>query len=174
MLSTVILAMTSACSSGDDRAHPYSTQTAAIGESLSVLGWNIGVSNLRWDSDSVLVDVDAAPSQAGGAHAKPEDVRFGLYGALAHPMESAGLGSCDDAMTKVHDAFPTKGTYWTEGGPDITSPDYATDWAKWSHTFTGILRNWARCIVGWNLVLDEKGRPNRPCGRQSSTARVMA
>jgi glucosylceramidase len=72
-----------------------------------------------------------------------------------------------DAMTKVHDAFPTKGAYWTEGGPDITSPDYATDWSKWGHLYTDILRNWAQCIVGWNLLLDEKGRPNIgpfPCG----------
>ena len=63
-------------------------------------------------------------------------------------------------MTRVREAFPTKHNYWTEGGPDITSPDYATDWAKWSHTFTGTLRNWAQCIVGWNLLLDEKGMPN--------------
>jgi glucosylceramidase len=72
-----------------------------------------------------------------------------------------------DAMTRVHDAFPAKNCYWTEGGPDITSPDYATDWTKWSQNFTVILRNWAECIVGWNLLLDEKGRPNIgpfPCG----------
>jgi len=65
-----------------------------------------------------------------------------------------------DSMTRVHNAFPEKNCYWTEGGPDITSPDYSTDWVKWSHTFTGGLRNWARCIVGWNLLLDENGRPN--------------
>jgi glucosylceramidase len=64
------------------------------------------------------------------------------------------------AMTRVHDMFPEKNAYWTEGGPDYKSPDYATDWAKWSNTFTGILRNWARCIVSWNLVLDENGKPN--------------
>jgi glucosylceramidase len=69
-------------------------------------------------------------------------------------------GGTPDAMTRVHDAYPAKSTYWTEGGPDFNSPDYATDWAKWSLTFTGILRNWARCIVGWNLLLDEKGQPN--------------
>ncbi len=65
-----------------------------------------------------------------------------------------------DAMSRVHKAFPGKSAYWTEGGPDITSPDYATDWSQWSQTFTGILRNWGRCIMGWNLVLDEKGKPN--------------
>lgn len=65
-----------------------------------------------------------------------------------------------DAMTRVHDMFPDKHAYWTEGGPDITDPAYATDWAKWSDTFTGILRNWARCIVSWNLVLDQHGKPD--------------
>jgi glucosylceramidase len=76
------------------------------------------------------------------------------------------VGSAN-AMTRVHEAFPTKHAYWTEGGPDISSPDYATDWTKWSQTFSEILHNWARCIVGWNLALDEKGNPNIgpfPCG----------
>ncbi len=71
-----------------------------------------------------------------------------------------GYVGSPDAMTRVHNAFPTKHAYWTEGGPDISAPDYATDWAKWSGTYAGILKNWARCIVAWNLVLDEKGTPN--------------
>jgi glucosylceramidase len=71
-----------------------------------------------------------------------------------------GYAGTPDAMMRVHDAFPAKHSYWTEGGPDYTSPDYATDWAKWSHTFTDVLRNSAQCIVGWNLLLDEKGKPN--------------
>ena len=64
------------------------------------------------------------------------------------------------AMTRVHDAFPAKHAYWTEGGPDVSEPTYATDWAKWSCDFAKILKNWARCVVTWNLVLDEKGDPN--------------
>jgi glucosylceramidase len=78
-----------------------------------------------------------------------------------------GYVGTPDAITRVHDAFPNKNHYWTEGGPDINKPDYATDWAKWSHIFSGALRNWSRCIVGWNLLLDEKGKPNIgpfPCG----------
>jgi len=71
-----------------------------------------------------------------------------------------GYVGTPEAMTRVHEAFPSKSNYWTEGGPDYKRPDYTTDWAKWSHTFAGILRNWAQCIVGWNLVLDEQGRPN--------------
>ena len=41
-----------------------------------------------------------------------------------------------------------------------TDPDYLTGWAKWAETYVGILRNWARCITGWNLALDEHGKPN--------------
>jgi glucosylceramidase len=71
------------------------------------------------------------------------------------------------AMTRVHDAFPQKNAYWTEGGPDITAPDYETDYTKWTETFNDILRNWARSITSWNIALDEKGKPNIgpfPCG----------
>jgi hypothetical protein len=76
------------------RPLPYGASTAKLGESIALLGWNMSVSNLRWDSGHVLVDVDAAPSEKGNAHAKPQDIRFGLYGTLAHPIEADGLGSC--------------------------------------------------------------------------------
>jgi hypothetical protein len=94
-----IVVVASGCSGDDGRAHPYSTQSAAIGESLSVLGWNISVANLRFDGDYVLVDVDASPSRKDGPHAKPEDIRFGLYGAVAHPIEANGLGACKDVTS---------------------------------------------------------------------------
>jgi len=72
-----------------------------------------------------------------------------------------------EMMTRVHDAHPDANMYWTESGPDYTDPAYATDWTKWSGTFTGILRNWSRAIIAWNFALDEVGRPNIgpfPCG----------
>lgn len=92
-----------ACSNPHPAARPYGAQGARLGESLALLGWNMSVSNLRWDGDYVLVDVDASPASAKGPHAKPEDIRFGLYGALAHPMEATGLGSCDSTTTSLHD-----------------------------------------------------------------------
>ena len=70
-------------------------------------------------------------------------------------------------MTKFHGVYPDAQIYWTEGGPDYTQPDYLTDWTKWAQTFAQIMRNWAQSITGWNLALDEKGRPNIgpfPCG----------
>ena len=91
------------CSGSNQPVRPYGAQGARLGESLALLGWNMAVSNLRWDGDYVLVDIDASPTDPKAPHAKPEDIRFGLYGAVAHPMEATGLGSCDDAMASVHD-----------------------------------------------------------------------
>ncbi len=82
---------------------PYGAQGAWFGESLALLGWNMSVSNLRWDADYVLIDVDASAADPHAPHAKPEDIRFGLYGALSHPIESTGLGSCDRAAAKARD-----------------------------------------------------------------------
>ena len=94
------------CSSASQSVRPYGAQGARLGESLALLGWNMSVSNLRWDGDYVLIDISASVASANdprAPHTKPEDLRFGLYGALAHPMESTALGSCDDAMASVHD-----------------------------------------------------------------------
>src|SRR5271167_376210 len=82
------------CSQTNHPVRPYGAQGARLGESLALLGWNMAVSNLRWDGDYVLIDVDASPTDPHAPHAKQADIRFGLYGALAHPLESAGLGSC--------------------------------------------------------------------------------
>jgi glucosylceramidase len=71
-----------------------------------------------------------------------------------------GYVGTPDAMTRVHNAYPTKSAYWTEGGSDFNDPHYEDDWALWSGTFAGILKNWASSIVAWNLVLDEQGQPN--------------
>jgi hypothetical protein len=94
-LAAVILVV-SACSGDDPTTNRYGAQTGRIGESLAVLGWNLSVTNLRFNGDHVLVDIDGSPAQEGGAHAKPEDLRFGLYGALAHPIEANAIGGCRD------------------------------------------------------------------------------
>jgi glucosylceramidase len=78
-----------------------------------------------------------------------------------------GYVGTPDMMSKVHEAHPDAPLYWTEGGPAYDAPDYTTDWTTWSQTFTATIRNWCQAITGWNLALDEKGRPNIgpfPCG----------
>jgi glucosylceramidase len=72
-----------------------------------------------------------------------------------------------DMMTRLHDVDAKLPFYWTEGGPDITDPNYARNWSWWGETFTNVLRNWCGAIIGWNLILDDHGRPNIgpfPCG----------
>lgn len=76
-------------------------------------------------------------------------------GVAWHPY--AGSPS---AMTKVHNAFPSIGMHWTEDGPDVDEPGYATNWASWGKKFTEALQNWCSSITDWNLALDEQGRPN--------------
>lgn len=94
ILTAILLAVTS-CAQSDGRDDVFSAATATIGESLAILGWNMSVANLRFDAENVLVDVEAAPAREGEPHAAPEDIRFGLYGALAHPIEANALGGCD-------------------------------------------------------------------------------
>jgi glucosylceramidase len=107
------------------------------------------------------------------------DHNYNLWGRVICELDDPGVSQYTKAVawhgyagevsmiSKVRDAHPDTEMHWTEGGPDYTSPDYATDWGKWSRTFTGALRNWCQSITGWNLALDEKGRPNIgpfPCG----------
>ncbi|BBU24662.1 hypothetical protein PFI50_05975 [Mycobacterium xenopi] len=101
MVATLAAVCSAACSSAGRHDKIYGAQSVQLGQSVAVLGWNMSVSNLRWNADYVLVDVDAAPSDLAAPHAKPEDIRFGLYGALAHPMESTGIGSCEGAKNIV-------------------------------------------------------------------------
>ena len=107
------------------------------------------------------------------------DHNYNLWGRAIGELSNPGAAEYIDgiawhgyvgepsAMTRVHEAFPQKNAYWTEGGPDITAPDYQTDFTKWAETYNAILNNWARSITAWNVALDEKGKPNIgpfPCG----------
>ncbi|WP_418003728.1 hypothetical protein ACNO8X_00735 [Mycobacterium sp. PDNC021] len=83
------------CSSSSASTVIFGAPSVKVGESQALLGWNVSVSNLRFQDDQVLIDVDLAAAKAGGEHARPETLRFGLYGALAHPIESNVIGGCD-------------------------------------------------------------------------------
>jgi len=61
---------------------------------------------------------------------------------------------------KVLQAHPEAEMHWTEGGPHFDDPSYGENWSMWSAKFTGILRNGMRGIIGWNMALDETGKPN--------------
>ncbi len=72
-----------------------------------------------------------------------------------------GYAGQPSAISAVQRAYPEKHMYWTEGGPEnLQDPALTTNWVFWGSRFTAILKNWARCIITWNLALDEKGFPN--------------
>ena len=70
ILTALLLAVTS-CSEPQRHDDVFAAATARIGESLAILGWNMSVSNLRFDAENVLIDVDAAPAAEGEPHAAP-------------------------------------------------------------------------------------------------------
>ncbi len=77
-----------------------------------------------------------------------------------------GYAGEPSAMTLVHDAFPHKSAYFTEGGPQrephlagTPFPDPMTAWSHWAEWANSVIRNWSRSITVWNLALDENGTP---------------
>lgn len=64
-------------------------------------------------------------------------------------------------MASVQKLYASKHMYWTEGGPeDLDDPQLQTNWGHWGVKFSEIVNHWARCIITWNLALDEDGKPN--------------
>jgi hypothetical protein len=89
-----------------------------------------------------------------------------------------GYAGEPSAMTQVHDAFPQKSAYFTEGGPQrephidgTPFPDPMTAWARWAEWANSVIRNWSRSIMMWNLALDEKGLPISVCMRRGTSYR---
>ena len=81
------------------------------------------------------------------------DHNYNLWGRAVDELEDPDLRKfCNsvafhgyvgmpEMMSRVREAFPQVQLYWTEGGPDYTAPDYASDWVQWGRTYTQVLRN---------------------------------
>lgn len=81
--------------------------------------------------------------------------RAATYGVAWH-----AYGGEPTAQTKVHDLHPDKPAFFTE----ISGGDWATDFGgnlMWDMTnlIVGATRNWAACVLKWNLALDEGHGP---------------
>jgi glucosylceramidase len=70
-----------------------------------------------------------------------------------------------EAMTQVHDAFPTKNIYFTEQSindrPGATSMNVAGPVAR---VVIGVTRNWSRNVLLWNLAADPNADPHTDNG----------
>lgn len=64
------------------------------------------------------------------------------------------------AQTTVHNAYPTKGTYFTEGS-DGTWNDggFDADLIRNGTFIVATLQHWAKTVIKWNLALDENNGP---------------
>lgn len=94
-LIAVLAALSLVACSGSTPTGPYGAASTPMGQAQTLLGWDMTLKNLRWEVDHVLIDVTAKLGNADSAHAAPADLRFGIYGTPAHPVEATGLGSCD-------------------------------------------------------------------------------
>lgn len=97
---------------------------------------------------------DYALTVLGNAAAYPyvDGTAFHLY---AGPIE---------ALSVVHDAFPTKNIYFTEQWVG-SKTDFASnlDWHT-KNLFVGAPRHWARAVLEWNLAADPQQKPYTPGG----------
>jgi glucosylceramidase len=75
-------------------------------------------------------------------------------------------GGTIDALTKVHDAFPTKNLYFTEqmviDAKDGTATTNIGDPVE--HIVIGATRNWSRNVLLWNLAADPHNGPHTENG----------
>jgi glucosylceramidase len=131
------------------------------------------------------------------------DHNFNLWGRVINTLENPLVSKYVDgvawhpyvgsvtAVSRVHDLFPDKNMYSTEGGFEATyslvgpmtfgagapgagpepaggtaasrprrDPQSAETIARAGVGAANAVRNWMKCIIVWNLVLDENGKPN--------------
>lgn len=93
LISALAVACAAACS-GSGATGPYGAQATTMGSALTLLGWDLTLSDLRWEVDYALIDVKGQVTGTDAPHAAAGDLRFGVYGTPAHPIEATGLGSC--------------------------------------------------------------------------------
>ena len=71
------------------------------------------------------------------------------------------------AQTTVHNAFPSKDTYFTEcsGSQSANPANTFADSLDWQteNLIIGATRNWAKSVVTWNMALNPSGGPSMNC-----------
>jgi glucosylceramidase len=121
------------------------------------VGQNLGPAIERAGLKTKIWLLDHNYNLWGRAIAEPDDPEVSKY---TKAIAWHGYLGKPEWVEKVLAVHPDAEMYWTEGGPRFDDPNYASNWSMWSSKFTGILRNGMRCIIGWNMALDETGKPN--------------
>ncbi len=88
----------------------------------------------------------------------PEAARY-VWGTAFHWY----VGDMFETLSRLHDAFPDKAIFFSEGCNYPFSWDHFADW-KWGenygHSMINDFNHWATGWTDWNVLLDEVGGPN--------------
>ena len=105
---------------------------------------------------------DNIPDQQGyptHIYQDPDAAKY-IDGAAYH-----AYGGSSSELTNIHFAFPAKNLYFTE--MSIGTWNYSFDGdLMWTMKEIGIgcLNRYCKAVIVWNLMLDDRGAPNRPGG----------
>ncbi|MFG3338130.1 glycoside hydrolase family 30 beta sandwich domain-containing protein, partial [Streptomyces tendae] len=155
---------------------PVADQNAVINE-LGPMLENAGLGDVKiisYDHNWSLHPDDLADAQRMGVDPEPNYPYDALRGSAARWIDGTGYHHYSGdagAQSRLHDAFPDKGIWFTEGsgwhGVNDSFSQYFSDTLKWHsrNVHIGASRNWAKAVVNWNLALDSRGGPvNGGCG----------
>lgn len=84
------------------------------------------------------------------------------YPELTECCSSAAFhyyNGCIEMIDRIKKEHPEIRFQFTEGGPRLKDC-FDTDWCKWGTMMAKALNHGCETFTGWNLALDEEGRPN--------------
>ena len=142
--------------------YPGSTFTAA--QEASFIGSNLGPDLQKAGLSTKIIAYDHNWNDTSF----PETV---LGNSTAGPYTAGAAWHCyagdPSAQTTVHNAYPSKDTYFTEcsgtqsANPANTFAD-SLDWQT-ENLIIGATRNWAKTVATWNMALNPSGGPSMNC-----------
>ena len=142
--------------------YPGSTFTAA--QETSFIGSNLGPDLQKAGLSTKIIAYDHNWNDTSF----PETV---LGNSTAGPYTAGVAWHCyagdPSAQTTVHNAYPSKDTYFTEcsgtqsSNPANTFAD-SLDWQT-ENLIIGATRNWAKTVATWNMALNPSGGPSMNC-----------
>lgn len=155
---------------------PVAHQNSVINE-LGPMLRDAGLGHVKiisYDHNWSLHPDDLADAQRMGLDPEPNYPYDALRGSAAQWIAGTGYhhyAGDAGAQTSLHNAFPDKGIWFTEGsgwrGVNDPFSQYFSDTLKWHarNIHIGATRNWAKGVVNWNLALNSQGGPvNGGCG----------
>ena len=123
-----------------------------LGPSLHKAGLS-GLKLMIWDHNRGL-----AYQRGATVLSDPEAARY-VWGTAFHWY----VGDMWENLSRLHDAFPDKAIFFSEGCNYPFSWDTFDDW-KWgenyAHSMIHDFNHWAAGWTDWNVLLDETGGPN--------------